>query len=65
MAKSEGRRPRRKPRCRWEDNFITDIREVGWGHELDRCGSGQGLVVGCFECGNEPSVSIKYGEFLD
>jgi hypothetical protein len=22
-------------------------------------------VAGCCECGNEPSVSIKWGEFLD
>ena len=28
-------------------------------------GSGQGKVAGTCECGNEPSSSIKYGEFLD
>ena len=36
-----------------------------WGYGLDRSGSGQGQVVGTCECGNEPSGSIKYGEFLD
>ena len=36
-----------------------------WGYGLDRAGSGQGQVVGCFECGNELSGSIKLGEFLD
>jgi hypothetical protein len=29
----------------------------------DSPGSVQGLVAGCCECGNEPSVSIKYVEF--
>jgi len=32
---------------------------------LDSSGSGEGLVVGCCEHGNEPWGSIKGGEFLD
>ena len=36
-----------------------------WGHGLDGAGCGQGHVAGCCECGNEPSGSIKGGEFLD
>ena len=36
-----------------------------WGHGLDRSGSGQGQVMGTCECGNEPSGSIKCGEFLE
>ena len=36
-----------------------------WGYRLDRAGSGQGQVAGTCECGNEPSVSVKCGEFLD
>jgi hypothetical protein len=32
---------------------------------LDRAGSGQGQVAGTCECSNEPSGSIKCGEFLD
>ena len=36
-----------------------------WGYELDRAGSGLGQVAGTGECGNEPSGSIKCGEFLD
>jgi hypothetical protein len=36
-----------------------------WGHGLDRSDSGQGQVAGCCECGDEPSGSIKCGEFLD
>jgi hypothetical protein len=42
-----------------------DLREVGYGHGLDRSGSGQGQFAGCCECGNEPSGSIKYGEILE
>ena len=34
-----------------------------WGHGLDPAGSGQ--VAGTCECGNEPSGSIKCGEFID
>jgi len=36
-----------------------------WGYGLDRAGSGQGQVTGTRECGNEPSGSIKYEEYLD
>jgi hypothetical protein len=34
-------------------------------HGLDWYGSVQGQVVGCCECGNEPSGSIKCGEFVN
>ena len=34
-------------------------------HELDRSGSEEGQVEGCCECGNEPSGSIKWVEFLE
>jgi len=47
------------------DNINMDLQEVGWGHGLDRSGSGYGEVVGSSECGNELSASIKSGEFLD
>jgi len=36
-----------------------------WRHKLDRAGSGEGQVTGRYECGIEPSWSIKCGEFLD
>ena len=53
---------RGRPRLRWEDNIKMDLQEVGCGgmewielaQDRDRC-----------ECGNEPSGSIKCGEFLD
>jgi len=34
-------------------------------HGLDCCDSGYGHVTGSCECGNEPSGSIKWKEFLD
>jgi len=43
-----------------------DFQEVGvWGHGLDRADSGYGQVADACECGNEPTGSIKCGEFLD
>ena len=41
------------------------FRKWGVGFGLDRASSGQGQVAGTCECGNEPSGSIKCGEFLD
>jgi hypothetical protein len=28
--KCEGKRPLKKPRCRWENNIIMDLKEIGW-----------------------------------
>jgi hypothetical protein len=36
-----------------------------WGYGLDWVGSGLGQLAGTCECGNEPSGSIKCGEFLE
>jgi hypothetical protein len=30
-----------------------------WGHGLDRSNPRKGQMAGCYECGNEPSGSIK------
>jgi hypothetical protein len=65
VGKPEGERKLERPRRRWEDNFKMDLQGVGCGDmdciELtqDRYRSGK-----C-GCGNEPSGSIKCGEFLD
>jgi hypothetical protein len=40
VGKHIRRRPLERPRHRWEDNSKTDLREVGWGHELDQSCSG-------------------------
>ena len=36
-----------------------------WVYGLDWAGPGQGWVAEACECGNETSVSLKCGEFLD
>jgi hypothetical protein len=62
VGKPEGKTPLRRPRRRWEDNTRMDLQEVGCGdiawielaQDRDNC-----------ECGNEPSGSIKCGEFLE
>jgi hypothetical protein len=55
MGKPEGKRPLGRPRCRWEGGMKMDLREIGLGGGgLDSTSSGQGLVVGCCECGDEP-----------
>jgi len=41
-----------------------DLREVG-GWRQDRVGSGEGQMAVTCEYGDEPSGSIKCGEFLD
>jgi hypothetical protein len=38
---------------------------VGRERGMDRSGSGYEEVAGSCECGNEPLVSTKHGEFLD
>jgi len=32
VGKPEGKRPLRRPRCKWEDNIKMDLQEVGGGH---------------------------------
>ena len=66
VGKPEGKRPRGRPRRRWEDNIKMDLQEVGCGvYGLDRASSGYEQMAGTCEYGNEPSGSIKCGEFLD
>jgi hypothetical protein len=49
---------------RWENNTEMYLREMGLGCGVDLSGSGQGLVAGSCEHGNECLDSIKDGEFL-
>ena len=53
-----------RPRRRWVD-IRTDLQEVGCGY-MDWIGLAQDRqVADACECGNEPSGSVKCGEFLD
>jgi len=65
VGKPEGKRPMGRPRRRWVDKIRMDLQEVGCGY-VDWIGLIQDTQVadGC-ECGNEPSGSVKFGEFLD
>jgi hypothetical protein len=41
VGRPGGRRPVGRPKCRWEDNIKTDLRENRvWGCGLDSLGSG-------------------------
>jgi hypothetical protein len=31
VGKPKGKRPLRRPRCRWVDNIKMNLRELGWG----------------------------------
>jgi len=62
VGKPEGKRPVGRPRRRWVDNIRMDLQEVGCGY-MDWIGLTQ--VAEACECGNEPSGSVKCGEFLD
>jgi len=65
VGKPEGRRPLGRPRCRWVDNIRMDLQEVGRGY-MDWIGLAQDRDRWrTVECGNEPSSSVKCGEFLD
>ena len=65
VGKLEGRRPLGRPRHRWVENIRMDLQEVGCGY-MGWIGLAQDMVqvADACECGNEPSGSIKCGEFL-
>jgi len=65
MSKTEGKRPHRRPRPRWDDNIGFDLQEVGLVHGLDWSGSCKGQVADICKGGDEPSGSIKCRQFLD
>ena len=65
VGKPKGRRPLGRPRRRCVDNIRMDLHEVGCGYK-DWIGLAQDRqVADACECGNEPSGSVKCGEFLD
>jgi hypothetical protein len=64
VRKPERKKPLGIPRRRWEDNIKKDLQEVGCV-SMDWVELAQDRqVTGTCKCGNEPSGSIKCGEFL-
>jgi hypothetical protein len=62
VGKPEGKRPPGRPRSRWQNNIKLDLQEVIWGAWTKLLWLRTGTST-C-NCGNEPSGSIKCGEFL-
>ena len=66
LGKPEGKRPLGSPRHRWVGNIRMDLQEVGCGY-MDWIGLAQDrdrwrmLLSAVIQ----PSVSVKWGEFLD
>ena len=58
---------------RWKDSFKINLKKIvlsgpgggGVGRGLARSGCRHGHVVGSWESGNEPSGSVKCGQFID
>ena len=65
LGKAEERIPLGRPRRRWVDNIRMDLQKVGCGY-MDWIGLAQNRQVeDACDSGNEPSGSVKCGEFLD
>ena len=58
VGKPEGKRTLGRPRRRWEVSIKMDLKEMRWE-------AWTGLIWLRMGTGNEPSGSIKCGEFLD
>jgi hypothetical protein len=63
--KPEGKRPLERLSRRWQDAIKTDLKEIGCEDVDCSSGSGQSVVAGSCEHGNERSGFIKDWEFLD
>jgi hypothetical protein len=62
MGELEGKRSLGRPRRRWVNNIIMNLREIGWDG-MDRFSLGP--VEGSCELGNETSGSIICWEVLE
>jgi hypothetical protein len=64
VEKPGGKRPLGRTRRRGEDHIKMDVQEVGWGECTGLIWLRKAIGGGTCECGNEPSGSIKFGNFL-
>ena len=65
MRKPWEKTPLGRPRHRRNDNIDMDPQKVGWGAWTGLSWLRIGTGGGSFKSGNEPSCSIKCGDFLD
>jgi hypothetical protein len=65
VGKLEGKRPLGRPRLRWEDDIKMDLHEVGCGAWIGLIWLRIGIGDGSCKSGDEPSGSIRCGEFLE
>jgi hypothetical protein len=65
VGKSEGKRLLGRAGHRWEDNFRTNLREIGGKVQTGFIWFRIGISGRLYGHGNEPLDSIKGGEFLD
>jgi len=65
VGKPEGKRPLGRPRRRWEDNIKLDLQEVGCGMDWIELAQDSDRWRALVSAVNEPSGSVKCGEFLD
>jgi len=65
VGKLSGKRPLRRPRCRWEDDIRMDIKETVCGYGLESSGSGYSSVVVSCVRSSEDSGFINGREILD
>ena len=61
---SEEKNPLGRPRRRWENNIKVDVKEIRC-EGVDWICLVEGHVADCCQHGNERSLSIKCGEFLE
>jgi hypothetical protein len=65
VGEPEGKRPSGRPRRKWENKIKMHLQEMEKGMGMIDLVQYRGHVTGSCESGNEPSCSIKCGEFLD
>jgi hypothetical protein len=63
VGKPEGKRPLRRPRCRWVDIIKIDLGGVGWG-DVDWIGLVEQVKSSC-KVGIEPSGPMKCWETIE